>query len=347
MSTLADRIQLRRTPKKKQGRRRKASPKRRPRKSPPKANQRKASASARRPRKSPRKKKKSPLGALKNALRKQVKPKQHIRSERWARALVEKFTDNQLHNFLNAKPGHRFLYNIYQVRVKPLNYFTPDELEFLAQKSWEINKQMVRERRRRRRADQNKQLDADMLVLLALERALGKNERRRKKAGHWDACSRKSDCEGKLVCTPQLNKCVTNEEYQLDLNRICYCGHTYARHIGNRPLRHHFKDRRFNKALFKKFNKSNFDVARRVMEQSRCVHRDPTCHGESDPVTMEDIKRRPSGDEISVEDVVRVDKQCYGIAPLRQWLRGNPTLPHNRQSFSSSDLNACIRRNVR
>lgn len=233
---------------------------------------------------------------------------------------MEKFTDNQLHNFLNAKPGHRFLHNIYQVRVKPLNYFTPDELEFLAKKSWEISKQLVRERRRRRRVNQNKQLDAEMLVLLALERALGKNERRRKKAGHWKTCARKSDCKGKLVCSPTLKKCITNREYEA---------------LGTTESARRTKSSTESRNV------------RRVMEQSRCVHRDPTCHGESDPVTMEDIKRRPSGDEISVEDVVRVDKQCYGIAPLRQWLRGNPTLPHNRQSFSSSDLNACIRRNVR
>jgi len=231
---------------------------------------------------------------------------------------VEKFTDNQLHNFLNAKPGHRSLHNIYQVRVKPLNYFTPDELEFLVKKSWEISKQLVRERRRRRRTDQNKRFYAETELLLALERALEKTEGRRTGAGHWETCVRKSDCKGKLVCSPVLKKCITNREYET---------------IGTR---------RTNLSV-----QTESRDMRRALEHSRCVHRDPSCHGESDLFSMENIQRDPSGDEISVEDVVRVDKKCYDIAPLRQWLNQNPTLPHNRQSFSSSDLNTCIQRNVR
>ena len=44
----------------------------------------------------------------------------------------------------------------------------------------------------------------------------------------------------------------------------------------------------------------------------------------------------------SVNNIVKVDKQCYNATELQKWLATNPTLPHNRKSFTPKDLNECV-----
>ena len=243
------------------------------------------------------------------------------RSGRWARALVEQFTDAQLQDFLQTLPGgHR--HNIYQVRINPLDYFSAEDLKFLQQKAWEISSRVAREaairQRRERQLDREATLRSEMLLLQTLERAF---ERNRRKAKHMEDCKVKADCAGKLVCSPKLKKCITNDEYEL-LGSITR--HTGRRHTGRR--------RRYSPRSRAAMDRENM---RRVVKASRCVPRDQSCKGESDPITLDDI---------SVSSAVRVDKQCYDTAPLHKWLRGNPTLPHNRQPFSPSDLDECTRR---
>lgn len=239
------------------------------------------------------------------------------RSGRWARALVEQFTDAQLQDFLQTLPGGHRRHNIYQVRINPLDYFSAEDLKFLQQKAWEISSRVAREvairQRRERQLDREATLRSEMLLLQTLERAF---ERNRRKAKHMEDCKVKADCAGKLVCSPKLKKCITNDEYEL-LGSI-------TRHTGRR--------RRYSPRSRAAMDRENM---RRVVKASRCVPRDRSCKGESDPITLDDI---------SVSSAVRVDKQCYDTAPLRKWLRGNPTLPHNRQPFSPSDLDECTRR---
>ncbi|MBC83307.1 MAG: hypothetical protein CL454_00430 [Acidimicrobiaceae bacterium] len=240
--------------------------------------------------------------------------------QRWARALVEQFTDAQLQGFLQTLPGgHRFWHNIYQVRTNPLNYFSAGDLKFLRKKAWETSNRLAqeaaRQRRRARRTDREAVLRSEIMLLRTLERAF---ERSRRKAKHMEDCKVKADCAGKMVCSPQLKKCITNDEYEL-LGSVVQHARRRSRRLSPRSRR----------AATEQEN------VRRAVKASRCVPRDRSCKGESDPITLDDI---------SVSSAVRVDKQCYDTAPLRKWLRGNPTLPHNRQPFSPSDLDECMRR---
>ena len=238
------------------------------------------------------------------------------RSGRWARALVEQFTDAQLQDFLQTLPDHQRLWrDIYQVRINPLNYFSVKDLKFLQQKPWQttsrINREAALQQRRERRQDREGMRSENMLIQ-AIERAFDQN---RRNAEHMEDCKVKADCAGKLVCSPTLKKCITNDEYRL-LGSV-------TRHAGQR------RRPRSRRAAMDREN------MRRAVNSSRCVYRDQSCNGESDPISLDDI---------SVSSSVRVDKQCYDTAPLRKWLRGNPTLPHNRQPFSPSDLDKCTRR---
>ena len=69
---------------------------------------------------------------------------------------------------------------------------------------------------------------------------------------------------------------------------------------------------------------------------TRCVYRDPKCIGDKDTITLDDINRN------NISNVVRVDKKCYDADELQKWLVNNPTLPHNRQKYTSNDLNKCV-----
>ena len=69
-------------------------------------------------------------------------------------------------------------------------------------------------------------------------------------------------------------------------------------------------------------------------KQYRCVYRDPTCIGDRDVITLEDIN--------NINNVVKVDKKCYDADELQKWLVNNSNLPHNRQTYSSKELNECV-----
>ena len=68
----------------------------------------------------------------------------------------------------------------------------------------------------------------------------------------------------------------------------------------------------------------------------RCVYRDPTCIGDRDVITLDDINPNNIG------NVVKVDKKCYNADELQKWLVNNSTLPHNRQPYTSKELNQCV-----
>ena len=73
-----------------------------------------------------------------------------------------------------------------------------------------------------------------------------------------------------------------------------------------------------------------------ISKKYRCIYRDPTCVGDRDVITLDDINPNNIG------NVVKVDKKCYNADELQKWLVNNPTLPHNRQPYTSKELNACV-----
>ena len=68
----------------------------------------------------------------------------------------------------------------------------------------------------------------------------------------------------------------------------------------------------------------------------RCKYRDQTCIGDRDVITLEDI------DKNNINNVVKVDKKCYDADELQKWLVNNNNLPHNRQRYTSKELNECV-----
>ena len=68
----------------------------------------------------------------------------------------------------------------------------------------------------------------------------------------------------------------------------------------------------------------------------RCIYRDSTCMGDRDVITLEDIGPN------NIRNIVKVDKKCYNADELQKWLVNNSTLPHNRQPYTSKELNACV-----
>ena len=68
----------------------------------------------------------------------------------------------------------------------------------------------------------------------------------------------------------------------------------------------------------------------------RCVYRDKTCLGEKDVITLDLI------DHNKLKNVAKVDDRCYDADELQKWLVNNPTVPHNRKSFTSKELNDCV-----
>ena len=71
-------------------------------------------------------------------------------------------------------------------------------------------------------------------------------------------------------------------------------------------------------------------------DDGRCVYQDPKCLGDKDVITLDDI------DKSNINNVVRVDKKCYDADELQKWLVNNSSLPHNRQKYTSKDLNKCV-----
>ena len=74
----------------------------------------------------------------------------------------------------------------------------------------------------------------------------------------------------------------------------------------------------------------------KTSNDGRCIYRDPTCIGEQDSITLEDITKN------NINNVVRVDKKCYDANELQTWLVNNPTVPHNRKRYTSKELNKCV-----
>ena len=72
-------------------------------------------------------------------------------------------------------------------------------------------------------------------------------------------------------------------------------------------------------------------------DDGRCVYQDPKCLGDKDVITLDDI------DKSNINNVVRVDKKCYDADELQKWLVNNSSLPHNRQKYTSKDLNKCVK----
>ena len=68
----------------------------------------------------------------------------------------------------------------------------------------------------------------------------------------------------------------------------------------------------------------------------RCVYRDRSCLGEKDVITLDLI------DHNKLKNVAKVDDKCYDADELQKWLVNNPTVPHNRKSFTSKELNDCV-----
>ena len=63
-------------------------------------------------------------------------------------------------------------------------------------------------------------------------------------------------------------------------------------------------------------------------KQDRCIYRDPTCIGDKDVITLEDITKN------NIHNVVKVDEKCYDADELQKWLVNNSNLPHNRQEYN-------------
>jgi hypothetical protein len=66
---------------------------------------------------------------------------------------------------------------------------------------------------------------------------------------------------------------------------------------------------------------------------SRCSE---GCIGETDPVTLEKINKS--------DNAIFIDKQCYTETSLKEALRHNGKLPHNRSQFSLNDLDMVLMR---
>lgn len=74
-------------------------------------------------------------------------------------------------------------------------------------------------------------------------------------------------------------------------------------------------------------------------KQDRCIYRDPTCIGDKDVITLEDITKN------NIHNVVKVDEKCYDADELQKWLVNNSNLPHNRQEYNYKKLNECVQGN--
>lgn len=68
---------------------------------------------------------------------------------------------------------------------------------------------------------------------------------------------------------------------------------------------------------------------------SRCKYRTKECLGQTEIITQDTVRTN------DVNKVVKVDDGCYFERELEQWLQENPTLPHNRQPFTNTQLNTC------
>lgn len=70
-----------------------------------------------------------------------------------------------------------------------------------------------------------------------------------------------------------------------------------------------------------------------------CQYRDTRCLGETEIISQDKITQN------DISNIVRVDQGCYNARDLNRWLNNNPSLPHNRRLFTTTDLNQCIYRN--
>jgi hypothetical protein len=78
-------------------------------------------------------------------------------------------------------------------------------------------------------------------------------------------------------------------------------------------------------------DRSPLEVLSPKVVSSRCAR---DCVGKDDIITLEQIQ---VGD-----NAVKLDKQCYNPSSLREALRHNPKLPHNRSRFTMEDLNRIL-----
>lgn len=73
---------------------------------------------------------------------------------------------------------------------------------------------------------------------------------------------------------------------------------------------------------------------------SRCKYRAKECLGQTEIITQDTIHHD------DLDKVLQIDKGCYFDAELKQWLEENPTLPHNRQRFTNTNVEQCKRNNI-